>query len=143
MSFSMDLQENVLFFGYTLGNDENAVLEFEGNYGKKTIAVKDISSILLDAGSWENAVAVHEWILNNVQSNTEDNSMIEICENDLLVLQDLCKQVLNDVTKSAELIPSPKYDLNYLIGIQDTLSVLDNLNLSEDTERYFIYRGGY
>lgn len=133
MSFTMDFKENVVVFE----PKSDKVLKIEN----RVLELKNVTNILVRIGFLENAFAIHDWIINNVQSNTEE-SIIEISENDLLVLQNVCGEIKEDFRKAEQLMPSSDgYDFRYLCNVYDMFDILEPLNLSVDGGRWFIYQG--
>jgi hypothetical protein len=123
--------------------------ELEGMAGKfgDNSPVKEVS---IDAGYWRKANAIHDWFVKNVQGGEDECRPHYVDRDHLLALRELCEQVLEDKTKSAELLPttsgfffgSTDYDQYYFEDLETTIAIIDKC-LALPTAWEFEYRSSW
>lgn len=72
-------------------------------YGKEVSRVKEVS---VEAIYWRKSNAIHAWFVKNCQGGVDDCGNYRVEREELQELADLCKEVLADHSKAAELPPA-------------------------------------
>ena len=100
-----------------------------------------VNIVEMEVGYWRKANAVHQWFVKNVQDNVDDCKSYWIPRKKLLELQDVCNQVLADVTLASSLLPTQggfffgnlEYDEWYMENLEITLQNIQKaLSLPEE-----------
>lgn len=93
------------------------------------------TTISVTAAYWRKANAIHNWFVDNCQEGVDNCQEVEISIEDMLILVDLCNQVLADNSKAEELLPptagfffgSTEIDEWYLADLEYTSKRLTEL----------------
>ena len=114
-----------------------------------------ITGVSFEAGYWRKANQIHKWFVDNVQDGVDE------CEEHIVSLEQMeqllsvCKRVIADPKLGEELLPASsgfffgptEYDEFYLGGIEDTISILEEILSPENEEKYrfvdFYYRSSW
>jgi len=88
-----------------------------------------VNIVEMEVGYWRKANAVHQWFVKNVQNDVDDCKSYWVSREKLRVLQDICNQVLADVTLAPSLLPTQggfffgglEYDEWYMENLELTL----------------------
>jgi hypothetical protein len=65
-----------------------------------------VNYVTAEAAYWRKANAVHAWFVTNVQSGVDDCGHYDVSRDQLSELADLCDQVLQDLSRAEELLPT-------------------------------------
>jgi len=100
-----------------------------------------VNTVEMEVGYWRKANAVHQWFVKNVQNDVDDCKSYWVPRKKLLELQDVCNQVLADVTLASSLLPTQggfffgnlEYDEWYMENLEITLQNIQKaLSLPEE-----------
>ena len=100
-----------------------------------------VNTVEMEVGYWRKANAVHQWFVKNVQNDVDDCKSYWVPREKLLELQDVCNQVLADVTLASSLLPTQggfffgnlEYDEWYMENLEITLQNIQKaLSLPEE-----------
>jgi hypothetical protein len=100
-----------------------------------------VNIVEMEVGYWRKANAVHQWFVKNVQNDVDDCKSYWVPRKKLLELQDVCNQVLADVTLAPSLLPTQggfffgnlEYDEWYMENLEITLQNIQKaLSLPEE-----------
>lgn len=88
-----------------------------------------VNTVEMEVGYWRKANAVHQWFVKNVQDDVDDCKSYWVPREKLRVLQDICNQVLADVTHAPSLLPTQggfffgglEYDEWYMENLELTI----------------------
>lgn len=126
----------------------------EENFKKKSEADKiwDPRSITLQTfykvGCWRKANAIHNWFVQHCAAGVDECQEIHVEAEQLKELLKLCREVLANHSKAAELLPttngfffgSTEYDEYYFSDIENTADILEKtLGFLDDREHYKDY----
>jgi hypothetical protein len=67
-----------------------------------------VKEIVIEAGYWRKANAIHKWFVDNVQNGTDDCGGYRVDREDLTKLRDLCQQVLDFRHLATDKLPPAK-----------------------------------
>ena len=107
---------------------------FEGDYpgifGKAAFTTTDYS-----VGYWRKANAIHKWFVDNCAGGEDDCHEMEVSVEQLRELYSLCLQVMIDMSRAPELLPtcegfffgSEEYDDDYRVDIEYTVNLLQKV----------------
>ena len=118
--------------------------------GKKLpINFNRISEIEEDVGYWRKANQIHNWFVTNIQDGKDKCQESYVPKEKLIELRDLCLQVLE--TKESELLPptsgfffgSTAIDEYYFEQLEETVNIINNLNLDQDDEGEYYYEASW
>ena len=116
------------------------------------IPLNKIGTIHLDVGYWRKANQIHAWFITNCSTDgVDDCNTLYVSKKQLLTLKGICEQVLTNHDLAAELLPTQagfffgctEYDEYYYNDIEDTLEILNKLDLSEENHNDFYYRASW
>ena len=118
------------------GKDFNQLLEVVD--GKKIVDPTSsfrYMNVSIDVGQWRKANHIHAWFVDNVQSGEDNCGTYDVSREDLEQLLKLCKEVLKDPTKAADLLPrregfffgSEEYDEYYFGDIEHTVDIIERV----------------
>lgn len=107
---------------------------FEGNYlgmGYKSV----LTTTDYKVGYWRKANAIHKWFVDNCAEGEDDCREMEISVEQLKELYSLCLQVMIDMSRAPELLPtcegfffgSEEYDEDYRADIEYTANLLQKM----------------
>ena len=109
-------------------------------------ATKDIPSatVRLKVGYWRKANAIHNWFVTNCQDGYDDCGEYYVSREQLIVLRETCKQVLEDNALANELLPpqegfffgNTEIDEYYLYSVQETYDRRSALLDKTDDDEY-------
>jgi len=72
-------------------SQEGHTLEISGDFpNKQGFELKDIDTIITNAGYWRKANQIHNWFVENVQEGKDDCRDYYVCKDKLQTLLDLC-----------------------------------------------------
>lgn len=121
--------------------------EVDIKIGDKQVKLKatDISEIVIDAGYWRKANAIHEWFVKNIQDGEDDCKEYWVSIDTLRELLNVCKHIKNDHSLAKELLPtqtgfffgSTDYDEYYFQDIDDTIEIVEACIQYEDDSFYY------
>lgn len=91
---------------------------------------------------WRKANHIHKWFVDNAQRGVDDCRAYPVERQQLEVLRDLCKQVLDDHSRAEDILPAQSgfffggtdYDEWYFEKTQDTADELTTLLAFEDPD---------
>ena len=92
-----------------------------------------VSEIIAEGMYWRKANAIHAWFVKNVQDDVDNCGNYAVDREQLVELRDLCKEVLANREKAAELLPSQtgfffggtEYDEYYFGDLERTVEGID------------------
>lgn len=98
----------------------------------------DVSKVVYieeEVGYWRKANAIHQWFVENCQGGVDDCKGYYVDETNLEELLNICKQIKEDHSKAAELLPpqggfffgSTDIDESYFYDIDNTIEILEPL----------------
>lgn len=110
-----------------------------------------VEEIVCEAGYWRKANAIHKWFVDNVQDGVDECQETYVDPSHLRKLLDLCKEVLADHSKAAELLPAcagfffggTEYDEWYFSGLQNTVTIIEPLLGEEFSSWSFYYHSSW
>jgi hypothetical protein len=120
----------------------------ERRFNGSSLVVKEIS---LDAMYWRKANAIHGWFVNVVQGGKDDCNSYDVDREQLVVLRDLCKDILEhpDEERDEDLEPTAGFffgscekDEWYYQDLQNTVEGLDRV-LALPDEYSFSYQSSW
>lgn len=111
----------------------------------------DVKEVVVEAGYWRKANAIHKWFVDNVQNGVDDCGTYEVSTEKIQELLALVVEVLQNRKKSSDLLPTQsgfffgqtEYDQWYFQDLELTKKILENL-LEPKWERwYFEYHSSW
>lgn len=149
MGLDMYLKESVYVHGKLKG--ENEVFAVNINNQKVSFKLDELSEIILLRGYWRKANAIHKWFIDNCNDGVDDCNPFPVTEENLLKLLSICKEVKENIALGPDLLPttegfffgSTAYEDDYLCDLNDTIKIIEDLNLQKDIYRDFIYRASW
>ncbi len=109
-----------------------------------------VKEVIIEAGYWRKANAIHRWFVDNVQGGEDECRPHYVSRDKLKELRELCETVLRERDRAAQLLPaasgfffgSTEYDEWYFSDIETTVRIIDDcLELPESWE--FEYRSSW
>ena len=141
-------EEEIVKNNKTVFNDINKIA------GKIEMNINDINTLerylspyyAQHIGYWRKANQIHKWFVDNIQDGIDDQKIYEISEEELKTLLKICtdiketcilndKEMIENVDIPKKLLPTCEgfffgsygYDKNYLLDIEDTISIVSNV----------------
>ena len=151
MGLDMYLEKRI-YLGLSTHDDKfNGEIHLEWANKEIPVNIKDVSSVNIEVGYWRKANQIHKWFVDNVQDGEDDCKDYWVSPEKLQELLNTCKKVLEFKTiedteekecKCAELLPtqtgfffgSYEYDDWYFDQIEDTIAILEKIDLEEDRQ---------
>jgi hypothetical protein len=129
---------------YMEKDERHEVIIKKGGKIVKSIKPERIDSVSEEIAYWRKANAIHRWFVDNVQDGNDDCKEYYVDQEQLKELVSLCKEVLSDKNKAAELLPcqegfffgSYDYDEWYFNNLEKTVEMLEP---ELETEAYDFY----
>ena len=95
---------------------------------------QEIKEVMIEAGYWRKANAIHKWFVDNVQEGEDDCGNYYVGREQLAELRELCQKVLADRSLAAELLPPQSgfsfggtdIDEYYFADLGQTIKIIDN-----------------
>ncbi len=109
-----------------------------------------VKEVIIEAGYWRKANAIHRWFVDNVQGGEDECRPHYVSRDQLKQLREICETVLKERKRASELLPSANgfffgstdYDEYYFSDIESTIRIIDDcLELPEAWE--FEYRSSW
>lgn len=125
-----------------LWHHEDAVAE-EIKEAIPELTQQRVKEVVIEAGYWRKANAIHKWFVDNVQGGTDDCGGYRVSREDLTKLRDICQQVLDFRHLAVDKLPPAKgfffgsSDINewYFEDIKQTITICNEaLALPESWE---------
>ena len=109
-----------------------------------------VREVIIEAGYWRKANAIHRWFVENVQAGEDDCKNYWVPREDLKTLKDLCQQVLDNHNLAKELLPPQEgfffgdtnIDEYYFQCLTNTIEIIDRV-LALPKEWDFEYRSSW
>lgn len=131
----LDMYVNAKRYLWDFGDsDDKAIAESIGKQFPEITGyrVKQVESEVM---YWRKANAIHKWFVDNVQDGIDECQESYIDPQKLYELRDVCKAVLEDRSRAAELLPSQsgfffggtEYNEDYFYDVQCTYDWLETL----------------
>ena len=135
-------------------NNETVFDDINKIAGKIEMNINDINTLerylspyqAQHIGYWRKANQIHKWFVDNIQDGIDDQKIYEISEEELKTLLKICtdiketcilndKEMIENVDIPKKLLPTCEgfffgsygYDKNYLLDIEDTISIVSNV----------------
>jgi hypothetical protein len=94
----------------------------------------EIKEVMVEAGYWRKANAIHKWFVDNVQEGEDDCGNYYVGREQLAELRELCQKVLADRSLAAEMLPPQSgfffggtdIDEWYFRDLEQTVKIIDN-----------------
>jgi hypothetical protein len=94
----------------------------------------EIKEVMVEAGYWRKANAIHKWFVDNVQEGEDDCGNYYVGREQLAELRELCQKVLADRSLAAEMLPPQSgfffggtdIDDWYFRDLEQTVKIIDN-----------------
>ena len=109
-------------------------------------------NISIEVGYWRKANAIHKWFVDNCQDGIDDCREVYVGREDLEKLLGVVNEVLADITKANELLPSQggfffgstDYEGGYQRDLKDTKKILEKLLFNKSLKGWdFYYRSSW
>lgn len=102
------------------------------------------AEVSVNVAYWRKANAIHNWFVTNCQDGNDDCGEYYVSREQLIVLRDTCKQVLEDSALATELLPPQEgfffgntdIDEYYLYSVQETYDRISALLDKTDDDEY-------
>lgn len=93
-----------------------------------------VKEVMIEAGYWRKANAIHQWFVQNCQEGEDDCGSYYVGREQLAELRDLCRKILADRSQAAELLPpqsgfffgSTDIDDWYFKDLEQTVRIIDD-----------------
>lgn len=113
----------------------------------ESINTKQITNIEEEVGYWRKANAIHQWFVDNIQNGVDECQESYVPVNKLQELLDICLYIKKDNKLADELLPtqggfffgSTDYDEWYLQTIDNTIEILEKLDLENTTSDFYYH----
>lgn len=110
-----------------------------------------VSEVRCQVMYWRKANHIHNWFVNNVQGGEDNCESHYVSVTQLAALVQVCKDVLNDRSKAAELLPTAsgfffggtEYDDYYFDDIERTIAALEKLVADPPENLTFYYQSSW
>jgi hypothetical protein len=152
MGLDMYLDKIVYIGGEYEHNEVKGSLEVESVWlnGKLVIPAKELSSVSIRVGYWRKANAIHKWFVDNIQEGVDNCAYYFVSLESLKQLLDLCRKVLLNKEKAAELLPTKEgfffggyeYDEWYFLDIKETIGIIEPL-VKNGADEEFMYHSSW
>ena len=127
------------------GDDNYEVIVKKAGKVVESINTKQITNIEEEVGYWRKANAIHQWFVDNIQNGMDECQESYVPVNKLQELLDICLYIKKDNKLSDELLPtqggfffgSTNYDEWYLQTIDQTIEMLEKLDLENTTDEFY------
>ena len=111
----------------------------------------DVKEVVVEAGYWRKANAIHKWFVDNVQNGVDDCGSYEVSTEQIKELLDLVVEVLQNRDKASVLLPTQsgfffgqtQYDDYYFEDMEVTKKILENLLEPKWNRWYFEYHSSW
>lgn len=132
------------------GDDNYEVIVKKAGKVVESINTKQITNIEEEVGYWRKANSIHQWFVDNIQNGVDECQESYVPIKKLQELLDICLYIKKDNKLADELLPtqsgfffgSTDYDEWYLQTIDQTIEILEKLNL-ETTNDEFYYQASW
>lgn len=122
------------------------VIDISADGRRIPIDFKRVSCIVEQVGYWRKANQIHRWFVENVQDGEDDGREYYVSREKLLELKRICQKILAEqnegkrIALAKSLLPtqegfffgSQKYDEDYFCDLEDTVKIIDFLNLDSE-----------
>ena len=127
------------------GDDNYEVIVKKAGKVVESINTKQITNIEEQVGYWRKANAVHQWFVDNVQGGVDECQESYVPAGKLQELLDICLYIKKDNKLAEELLPTEDgfffgptdYDEWYLQTIDQTIEILEKLDLENTTDDFY------
>jgi hypothetical protein len=124
---------------------------------EETPEIKDVPDgykvryIEVEAAYWRKANAIHQWFVENVQDDVDDCETYSVSRDQLRQLVSVCKEVLEDVSKADELLPTAdgfffgdtSYEEYYVHCLNETIDQIEKALLTFPFDWHFEYHSSW
>lgn len=115
------------------------------------IPLNKISTVRLEVGYWRKANQIHNWFIENCGNDIDDCRDVYVSREDLLRLKETCEKVLANHDLAGELLPTAdgfffggtEYDESYFWDLENTIKILNAIDLSRDNTNDFFYHASW
>lgn len=144
----LDMYLNAKRYLFKVRPEDKAIAEAIGALQLNNNGMR-VKEICCEAMYWRKANAIHNWFVQNVQNGNDDCKEYYVDRSKLEELLSICKSVLNDPSRSEELLPpragfffgSDKIDSWYWDDLKETIGGLERLladsSVSQEWEFYY------
>ena len=85
----------------------------------------------IEIGYWRKANAIHKWFVDNCQDGVDNCAVYYVSKERLEELKEICEEVLKDLDKGEELLPTQSgfffgdtgYNENYKYDLEETIKI--------------------
>jgi uncharacterized protein YneR len=128
----------------------NEVIVKTGGEIDTRIKPERVKYVVEEVGYWRKANQIHRWFVENVQNGIDECQSSYVSRDKLQDLLEVCKQVKEDNSKAAELLPSAsgfffggtEYDEWYFNDIDNTIKIIEDC-LSDEYADDFEYMASW
>ncbi len=113
---------------------------------------EDVQTIIMEAGYWRKANAIHKWFVNNVQDGDDDCSKrSSVSTEDMKYLLGLVTEVLSDHSKAKMLLPTQagffygdtEYGDWYFENLKETETILKEALKPKNRDYEYYYQSSW
>lgn len=107
---------------------------------------KITQSVISEGIYWRKANAIHNWFVENVQDGEDECNEFIISLDELVLLKEVCKEVLEDRDKAEILLPTINgfffggtgYDEYYFEDLEHTVSAIEEIEKTHNSENEWL-----
>ena len=111
---------------------------------KQPIKNNRICEISERVGYWRKANQIHKWFTDNVQKGDDDCGEYEVSWDELMILLNDCKKVIENKELAKDILPvqsgfffgSTEYGEYYFQQINDTIKIIEDLIAEKGDDKY-------
>ena len=110
-------------------------------------------TVSFNVGYWRKDNQIHNWFVKECGGGVDECQRIHVPREKLVELRDLCKQVIKQPALASSTLPtasgfffgSTDYDEWYLVGVKNTIKMLDKVlkQIPDDHRWSFIYQASW
>ena len=131
----------------TYNEKEKALKDTVQEYSIYGLDKFEPKKVVYEVGYWRKANAIHNWFVENVQSNTDDCERYYVPLEQLSELKELCEKTLNNLNTAPENLPtkqgfffgSYEYDERYNHDLNHTIYIINKINDIPDAKYWVFY----
>jgi hypothetical protein len=141
MGLDMYLNAKRYLYTYRTDTSDKQIAENVGTILGVPKESGEVKSVVVEAGYWRKANAIHQWFVNNVQEGDDDCGNYYVDRDTLVSLRNTCQEVIADPDSAKDKLPTTSgfffgdtsYSEYYFDDLKRTVEIIDNcLKFSED-----------